>query len=89
MYINDKIKSESWIKFILRLLLLRHLQRQRRIVIVLVLLDRNKSNPVSDLVLFQVFLGQIFQVFTRKATVTTNDNNNFVVRFSSDGNVVT
>ena len=32
MYINDKIKSEPWIKFILRLLLLRHLQRQRRIV---------------------------------------------------------
>ena len=32
MYINDKIKSEPWIKFIRRLLLLRHLQRQRRIV---------------------------------------------------------
>lgn len=54
--------------------------------LVLVLLDRNKSDPVSDLVLLQVSLGQVFQVLTGKLGV---GNNNDLVTFLGNRDVVT
>lgn len=54
--------------------------------LVLVLLDRNESDPVSDLVLLQVSLGQVFQVLTGKLGV---GNNNNLVTFLGNRDVVT
>ena len=54
--------------------------------LVLVLLDRDESDPVSDLVLLQELLGQVLEVLTRELGVRDNDN---LVVFGSDGNVIT
>lgn len=54
---------------------------------VLVLFNSNKSDPVSDLVLLQVSLCQVLQVFTWEFGVW--NNNNLVWTFSSDWNVIT
>ena len=53
---------------------------------VLVLFNSNKSNPISNLVLLQVSLCQILQVFSTKLGV---GNNNNLVTFWSDGNFIT
>lgn len=53
---------------------------------VLVLLDSNESNPVSDLVLLQVSLGQVLQVLTGELGV---GNNNDLGTFSRDRDFVT
>ena len=54
--------------------------------LVLVLLYRNKSDPISDLVLLQVSLGQVFQVLTGKLGV---GNNNNLVTFFGNRDVIT
>lgn len=54
--------------------------------LVLVLLDRDESDPVSDLVLLQVSLGQVLQVLTRELT---GGGNNDLGTFRSNGDVVT
>ena len=41
---------------------------------VLVLLDGDESDPVSDLVLLQVSLGEVLQVLTGELSVGNNDN---------------
>lgn len=53
---------------------------------VLVLLDGDESDPVSDLVLLQVSLSQVLQVLTGELGV--GDNNNLVT-FGGDRDVVT
>jgi len=53
---------------------------------VLVLFNSNKSDPISDLVLFQVSLGQVFQVFTTEFGVWNNNN---LVTFRSNRNFIT
>lgn len=50
------------------------------------LLDRDESDPVSDLVLLQVLLGQVLQVLTRE--LGGGDNSDNVVGLL-DNNVVT
>lgn len=54
--------------------------------LVLVLLDRDESDPVSDLVLLQVSLGQVLQVLTGELGV---GNNNNLGTFFGDGDVFT
>lgn len=50
------------------------------------MLDRDESDPVSDLVLLQVLLGQVLQVLTRE--LGGGDNSDNVVGLLND-NVVT
>lgn len=52
--------------------------------LVLVSLDRNKSDPVSELVLLQVLLGQVLQVLTRELG-GRNDNNLVTLFGNGDG----
>lgn len=54
--------------------------------LVLVLLDRNESDPVSKLVLLQESLGQVLQVLTGE--LGSGDNNNLVTLLS-DGDFLT
>lgn len=52
--------------------------------LVLVGLSRDESDPVSQLVLLQVLLGQVLQVLTRELSGGNNSNNGTVF-FNSDG----
>lgn len=54
--------------------------------LVLVSLDRDESDPVSELVLLQVLLGQVLQVLTRELS---GGNNNNLVALLGDGDGVT
>lgn len=52
--------------------------------LVFVGLGRNKSDPVSQLVLLQVLLGQVLQVLTRELG-SRNNGDNGTIFFNSDG----
>lgn len=52
--------------------------------LVLVGLGRDESDPVSQLVLLQVLLGQVLQVLTRELGGGNNSNNGTIF-FNSDG----
>lgn len=52
--------------------------------LVFVGLSRNKSDPVSQLVLLQVFLGQVLQVLTRELGGGNNGDNGTIF-LNSDG----
>lgn len=54
--------------------------------LVLVTSNRDESDPVSDLVLLQVSLGQVLQVLTREVGASNNDD---LVSVFSDGDLVT
>ena len=54
--------------------------------LVLVLLDRNESDPVSELVLLQESLGQVLQVLTGELGGRDNDD---LVTFLGDRNGLT